>query len=107
MSDAAQEREGGGAGLAGLFGVAATRDPAETEFQFLAQLLWNAAAAAPAMAVAAVLRALGLRTVSTATGPQMSTMVDGGTMAASFPAGTVVDSLAWAEVKLVGEPGQR
>lgn len=134
---------------AGLFGTARTHDPAETEFQFLAQLLWNAAAAAPAAAEANVFRALatipgvtiqrqitdaagepalavsgdsgelqllldpttygtlGMRTVSTGTGPQMPTTVDAGTEATPLPAGTVVDSLAWSDVKLVGQPGQR
>jgi hypothetical protein len=43
---------------AGLFGAATTHNPAANEFQFLAQLLWEASAAAPASAEAAVFRAL-------------------------------------------------
>lgn len=140
---------GPGFEAAGLFGTARAHDSAEAEFQFLAQLLWNAAAAAPATAEAAVFRALatipgvtiqqqvtdaagepalavsgdggelqllldpttyrtlGMRTVSTGTGPQMPTTVGAGTRAAPSPAGTVLDSLAWSDVKLVGQPGRR
>lgn len=42
----------------GVFGSSTPRTPADREFQFLSELLWNAHAAAPASAEAAVFHAL-------------------------------------------------